>query len=585
MKRFVIGDFYAYSGNLGSGALMGGFSLSRNFSTAPFFIKYPGMDISGMLYTPSDVEIYTNDMLLKRARLSPGEFEFMSLPNVHGAGELDIVIKDAFGREEKITSPYYVSTALLKPGLHDYSYNVGFRRKDFGRESFKYSDPAFLGYHRIGFSRIFTGGLRAEADKNMINAGPTATLLLGNLGEIDSSFALSRAQGRTGYGFFSNYSYAGRHFNWRFFAKGYSRDYANLAFSSSDNKPRFEGSASAGFGHKMFGSLSIAYSVSDLYCGTDIKKASMFYSRRLLKNVSFNIEASRTDAEDRIYEVFAGLTFILGKATSASMDYRVREDYSRASATLQENPPLGTGFGYRVSIDRTDDDRDANQESVETGGNGFLQYRGPQGIYSAEYRRVWGEDSYTVGASGGVAFINSSAYFTRPITDGFALVKVDDLNNVRVRFNNQEAGTTNKNGEVIIPGLISYYPNSISFDDTDCPVNYLIPEIEKLVSVPFRGGGVVLFDLQKLQAFTGRLSVIEKGVKTSAEYWGLKIQTDVRTIEAVVGKRGEFYLENIPAGTYAARLFENGRACDFSMTIPASKDAMVDMGEVICEMD
>lgn len=586
LRRFVIGDFYGFSGNLGSGAILGGISLSRNFSTAPFFIKYPGMEISGMLHTPSDLEIYANEMLVNKAHLSPGEFEFMGLPYLRGGGEVDIVIKDAFGREERMVIPYYVSTILLKPGLHDYSYNVGFKRKEFGRESFKYSDPTFLGFHRFGFSRVFTGGFRAEVDKDLINAGPTATFLIGKLGELDTALAFSHTHNRTGYGIFSNYSYAGRYFNWRLFAKGYSREYTNLALSSSDIKPRFEGLASLGFRQKKFGSLSLSYSVSDLYRGTDIKRASIFYNKRILKNISFNISASRTDAEERIYEVFAGLTFILGKATSATLDYRVQDDYSRASATLQQNAPLGTGFGYRVSADRTEDDREITHGDTETGGSGFLQYRSPYGIYTAEYLKVWGEDTYSASASGGIAFINSSLHFTRPISDGFALVKVDDLANVRVRFNNQEAGITNKHGEVLVPDLISYYPNSVSFNDTDCPVNYLIPEIEKKVSIPFRGGGVVLFDLQKLQAFTGSFSVVEKGTKTVAEYWGLELRLDSCTIEAVVGKRGEFYLENIPAGSYPARLFENGKKeCVFSITIPASDDAIVDMGEVVCEMD
>lgn len=585
MRRFVIGDFHAFSGNLGSGATLGGLSLSRNFSTAPFFIRYPGMDFSGVLTTASDVEIYANDMLLQRTHLPAGEFEFMDLPNVRGAGEVGIVIRDAFGRQESIAMPYYVSTMLLKPGLHDYSYNIGFRREEFGYESFRYNSPSLLGFHRFGFSRVFTGGFRAEADKDVINAGPSATFLLGKIGELDTSLAFSHAHGRTGVGFFTNYMYAGRQFNWRIFLKGYSRDYTNLVLPLSGTKPRLEGSASLGFRQRSLGSVSLSYSMLDLYRGTDIKRASLFYTRRLMKNVTLNLAASTAEAEEHTYEIFAGLIFILGRETSASLDYTVQEDYSRASATIQQNPPLGTGFGYRVSADRTEDDRDGGYGTTETGGNGYVEYRSPYGIYSAEYRKAWDENSYTVGASGSVAFINRSLYLSRPITDGFALVKVDDLEDVRVKFNNQDAGVTNKHGEVLIPGLISYYPNSISFYDTDCPVNYLISETEKLVSVPFRGGGVVLFDLRRIQAFTGRFSVVEKGEKTTAEYWGLELRTDLRTVQAVVGKRGEFYLENIPAGSYPARLFENGRECIFTVTIPASNETMVDMGEVVCEMD
>lgn len=584
LNRLIIGDFHAFSGNTGSGATLGGLSISRNFSTVPFFIRSPGLDVSGMLDTPSYVEIYANEMLLKRAHLSPGEFEFLNLPNINGAGEVALVVKDAFGREEKVAIPYYVSTMLLKPGLHDYSYNLGFKRKELGQKSFKYGGPAFLGYHRFGFSHIFTGGFRAEADKNIINAGPTATVMIGKLGVLDTSLAFSNSHGRVGYGFFSNYSYAGRRLSLGLFMKNYSKDYTNLALSTSNDKPRFESSVSLGFRQKTFGSLSVAYSVSDRYEGTDSKRLSLFYSRRLFRNTSFNMIASRTEAGERTYEVFAGLTFILGRETSGSLGYRVQDDVHTATATLQKNPPLGRGFGYSLIADR-DENRDINQDDAKTGGRGLLQYRGAYGVYSAEYRRDGGEDGYTLGTSGGVVFINKSLHLTRPLTDGFALVKVGDFENVQVYYNNQEAGTTGKNGEMIIPGLISYYPNSISINDRDFPVNYTIPELEKLVSVQYRGGGMVKFDLRKIQAFTGRLYILEKGKKTEAEYWGLEVRSDDHPTETVVGKRGEFYMENMPAGSFPAKLFMKEKECNFKMTIPKSDDAMVDMGEVICEMD
>ncbi len=584
LRRYTIGDFYAFSGQLGSGAILGGLSVARNFSMSPFFIRHPGLDITGMLNTTSDVRIYANDMLVKDTKLTPGEFEFLNIPNIHGAGEISFVVRDAFGREETLPIPYYISTALLKPGLHDYSYNLGFKRKEFGRESFEYDEPAFLGFHRVGFSRTFTGGVRAEFDKNCVNAGPTAGFLLGDLGELDTSLALSNADGRFGYGFSANYSYAGRHFSGRIFMKGLSRDYANLVVSHSDDKPRFESWASLGFNHNRFGSVSVAYSAADRYKGTDIERASLFYHRRVVRNVSLDVIASRTDAEDRTYEVFAGLTFILGKDTSGNLGYRAQDDASIMTARLQQNPPLDRGFGYRVTVDRRDNDEDTYQDNIETDADGFLQYRGPYGVYSAEYRRAAGENSYTVGTSGGLVFIKNSLHFTRPVTDGFALVKVGDFENAHVYYNNQEAGTTDRNGEIIIPNLISYYPNSISINDTDFPVNYTIPAIEKLVTIPFRGGGVVTFDIRKLQAFTGRLYIVEKDAKIEAEYWGLDIQADDRAVEAVVGKKGEFYMENIAAGRYPARLFAGEKECIFTITIPSSDEAMVDMGEVSCEM-
>ena len=54
-----------------------------------------------------------------------------------------------------------------------------------------------------------------------------------------------------------------------------------------------------------------------------------------------------------------------------------------------------------------------------------------------------------------------------------------DLKGVKVKYSNQEIGVTNKNGEVVVPDVISYNENKISIDIKDLPVNYEIKEIQK----------------------------------------------------------------------------------------------------------
>ena len=577
LRRVILGDFSAYSGLLGSGGSFGGLSISKNFTIDPYLLRYPGLDIYGAVRNPSDVEIYVNDHLVKREHLLPGEFQFLNMTNLNGAGDAVLVIRDAFGTEERMIVPYYVSTALLKPGLHDYSYNLGFRREALGYKSFRYGSPAFLGFHRYGFSRGFTGGFRAEADKDVINAGPTATFLLGRLGEMDTAMAFSCGDGKAGFGFSASYFRAGSYLSGRLAARGYSRDYANLSIAGFEDKARLEVAASLGFRQKFLGSISFTYSSKDMYEGTDIKREAVYYNRTVARNVSLYVRTARTDAEERSYEIFAGLTFLFGHSMSGNVSYSKEAGTSTIAATLQQNPPLGRGFGYRIGLGSEDNGH-------TTAGDAYLQYRGDYGIYSAEYRKTGEQDSYTFSASGGIAFVNNSAYFARPVTDGFALVKVN-LENVRVNYSNQEVGTTGKSGDLLIPGLISYHDNDISINDKDIPVNYEIKEVRKLISVPYRGGGVVSFDLRRLQGFTGRLFISEKGRRTEAEYWGYEIRMDGKVEKGIVGKKGEFYFENFPAGRFPARLFTKDRECSFEISIPKSDETMVDMGEVTCEMD
>jgi outer membrane usher protein len=50
-----------------------------------------------------------------------------------------------------------------------------------------------------------------------------------------------------------------------------------------------------------------------------------------------------------------------------------------------------------------------------------------------------------------------------------------------------------------------------------------------------------------------------------------------------VGKDGEFYFENLPAGKHPAHLSFTGGECDFYLSIPEDSEIMIDLGEIICE--
>lgn len=581
LRRLVLGDFSTSSGILGSGGTFGGLFLSKNFSIDPYLVKSPGLQLSGFVETPSEMELYVNDVLVRKIPLSPGEYDIVDYPYTTGSGEAVAIIKDAYGREEVVAFPFYLSTRLLGSGIHEYSYGLGFRRKNFGRESFDYGDLTFMGFHRYGFYRTLTAGLRAELDPHVGNVGPTLSFLLGDMGEVNTSFAVSKDNNDYGCAGFFNYNFLKTNFSTRLSLTGLSENYSNLAISASDDKTRFAGLIGFGVHYKSLGSISATYSTADMYRGSDRDRATINYSRRLFKYTSLNISASRTYAEEDRTELFVNLFIPLGARRSASVNYSNQGGMATEGISIQKNPPLGTGLSYRMLAERRENyagDRDID-------GTAFVEYRGLHGVYSIDAWRSNEINQYAVNASGGIAYINKSLYLSRPIRDSFALVDVSDLEGVKVLYNNQAMGETNSEGEILVPELMSYYDNRLSIETKDIPVNYELKAIQKNIITPFRGGGVVKFDVEKLQAFIGRLFFIEDGKRSSAEYAGLEILVDGKTIEGLVGKRGEFYLENIPSGRFPARAYLEQKECTFDITIPKSDEIMVDMGDITCEVE
>ncbi|MDI6794477.1 MAG: fimbria/pilus outer membrane usher protein [bacterium] len=549
----------------------------------PYFIRSPGLEVSGVLETPSEVKVYVNDILTRSEKLGPGEFEFLNL-SATGEGETTILIRDAYGREERIMTPFYISSRLLVPGLDEYSYNLGFKREDISVESFEYGELAFVGFHRRGLTKGITGGIRVEADKDTINLGPTATFVLGTIGEMDTALGASSVNGQYGYGGSLGLSLASLGgINPRLSLRGFSREYGDISTSQSMSRSRSEVVLGLGFRQRILGSISSNYSIQNRYEGTGQKRLSLFYSRKVLWDGSLSISANRRWENDEVEdEVFVGLNFFMGGGRTLNLNSKLEEDRTTIAASIAKNPPRGIGGGYRFQIEG--DRETVIDEKTHLRGQAQLEWHGPYGIYSADYRGDPNLNSYDLKLAGGLAFIDGHLYPSRPINDGFALVKVDNLKGIKVKESNQEVGRTNRRGELLVPGLVSYYDNQLSLIPEDMPLNYNILETTRYVSLPYRGGGVVEFGVVKLQAFEGRLFFIEDGKKIPATYTELTIKIEEKTIETVVGKDGEFYLENLPPGRYLARLFKEGKEGSFEMIIPESNDFIVDMGEIICEL-
>ncbi|HEY3122873.1 MAG TPA: fimbria/pilus outer membrane usher protein, partial [Thermoanaerobaculia bacterium] len=209
MRRWTLGDRFAETGSLGGGAFLAGVGLARNFDLDPYFVRFPQFGLSGAVSTPSTVDVYVNGTFVRREVLPPGQFDLQNVPVSAGSGSTRLVLRDAFGNEREIASPYYFSTGVLAKGLSDYSYNVGFVRENLATRSADYAGLAFLARHRVGVTNGLTLGARLEATRDLVSGGPTLTARL-PFGEIELAAAASRDKGVTGGAGSLGFSYIGR---------------------------------------------------------------------------------------------------------------------------------------------------------------------------------------------------------------------------------------------------------------------------------------------------------------------------------------------------------------------------------------
>ena len=122
-----------------------------------------------------------------------GPFSIEDLPVPSGRGDARLVVRDILGREQIITQPFDTNSQLLKLGLHDYSYEVGFVRRNFGIDSNNYGRPVVVGTHRLGLTEQFTGEVHGELLGNQQTVGLGGVLMLPAAGVLSGSFAASHS--------------------------------------------------------------------------------------------------------------------------------------------------------------------------------------------------------------------------------------------------------------------------------------------------------------------------------------------------------------------------------------------------------
>ena len=147
------GDAISGTSSWGGAVRFGGAQWATNFSVQPGFVTFPLPGISGEAALPSTVDLYVDSALRMRRQVPSGPFSIEDLPVPNGRGDARLVVRDILGREQIITQPFNTNSQLLKQGLHDYSYEVGFVRRNFGIDSNNYGRPVVVGTHRLGSHR------------------------------------------------------------------------------------------------------------------------------------------------------------------------------------------------------------------------------------------------------------------------------------------------------------------------------------------------------------------------------------------------------------------------------------------------
>jgi outer membrane usher protein len=142
-----------------------GVGVERYFGLEPNFVYRPIAQNQFELDTSATIEVQINGVTIRQLRLDPGRYDLRNLPLSQGSNNVDIVIRDASGRTETLSSRRFFDIDLLGQGITDFSFASGVR-SDFRNGGIAYSrDLTGTGFILHGFSPVLTAGADAQLDE------------------------------------------------------------------------------------------------------------------------------------------------------------------------------------------------------------------------------------------------------------------------------------------------------------------------------------------------------------------------------------------------------------------------------------
>ncbi len=567
VESLRFGDTIGVPGSWGRSVRYAGVQWATNFATQPGLITFPLPALSGEAVVPSTVDLYVNDALRLHRELPSGPFTIQDLPVVTGGGDARVVVRDVLGRERVVYLPYYASPRLLQHGLHDFSYEIGAVRENFGITSADYGRFMSAATHRLGITDRMTAELRGELLRDQKTGGVGVAWLAPQLGVFSASAAASGGEGRRGGLVGLGWERQARRLAFGASTQAASEHFAQLGLQPGEPAPRRMSQVFTSYSTEGYGSFGVNYVQRAFRDRPDLEILSASYGVGVARFAFVNFVVLRTLGTQPQSSANVLLTIPLGARTAASVSSFVQGGEHQTLVQLQQNLPAGEGFGYRVLTST------AGPQREEAG----VAYQAGIGTYTLDAGRVQDATTVRAGASGGVALFGGGLHLARRMDQSFAVAEVPDMPGVRVYADNQLVARTGEDGTAFVPRLRPYEVNRISIEQADLPLDAELGALSEDAVPYYRSGILLRFAVRRARGAVLAV-VLDSGQPIPA---GALAQLVGTPGEFPVGLNGVVYLTGLEAAN-RLRVTWRGQSCEFPVSFTPSAEPQPDLGRFTC---
>ncbi|MDF3199163.1 fimbrial biogenesis outer membrane usher protein [Pseudomonas sp. 1912-s] len=517
-----------------------GVQLASDMDMLPDSLQGYAPVIRGVARTQAKVEVRQHGYSLYSTFVPPGAFEIRDLNAASGSGDLEVIITEADGTEQRFIQPYATLGNLLRQGIWRYNVTVG----QYHSPSTPDEQPNFLfGSYARGLANDYTmslAGLVAE-DYSAYQVGVGKGL--GNLGAI--SLDVTQAQSTVSAGSIKGQSYGlryGKMFttgtNLRFAGYRYStpgyRDFSEVVnerswqrglsidgnYQPASRRSRLEASLS----QSLSGGTSMYLNLSqqDYWNTNRLQRQLQFGLSGQVGQSNVSLYASKSLSDDDREGLQVGLTLSFAMGSQNARVSMERNAYGTHDQHIGLSGIAGpySDLNYNLDLQRS--------EVSSNTGSASVNYRAPWADLNAGFSSSSDYSSENIGISGSILAHAGGVQLSQHLGETMALVEVKDTPNVGLL--NAPGVLTDSKGYSLVPYVQPYRRNRLSLDtreldadtDIDNGVSTVVPRrgsvvlakfkahrSEKvLATVSFSGGGVVPFGAAVLNGAGQRVSAV-----------------------------------------------------------------------------
>ncbi|PHM46043.1 outer membrane usher protein [Xenorhabdus mauleonii] len=560
--QLTIGDSFT-SSRLFSGLQFRGVKLASDENMLPDSQKGFAPVVRGIAQSNAQVTIKQNGYVIYQTYVPPGAFEINDLYPTTTSGDLEIIVKEADGRERVFTQAFTTAPIMLREGNIRYSLAMGRYRT---MSNYKRKPYFFQGELNYGLHKKLTAYGGTILSHNYQSALLGTSIDLGNFGALSTHITHAWAElpsnKRTtglayGVEYTKSFSQTGTYFtvaDYRYATKGFY-DFAEA--NRIDTSPYYSGSLNK----KNKLQLQINQSLGDLG-GLYISASQQDYWKKKgherSVNASYNVSYEginyslsysysmqpNASEHDQLFSLSVSIPLERWLKNSWASYGANFNGHGHLSQQINLNGTMLADNNLSYSLQQSYANKDK-----ETNGGIHANYKGNYGQVSAGYNYQYGNEKrhsqqLNYGINGGIVIHPYGLTLSQEIGETAVLVRAKDVKDIKIA--NHAAVTTDWNGYAVVPYASSYRKNRVALephsfaDDVDIEVN--------TQSVVPTKGALVLADFQARVGNRVLMYLFYRGkpVPFGATVMLEKSNELDEAPHAIVSSEGQVYLTAMP---------------------------------------